>query len=228
MTEEGKKIERTKIPIALIRVLNDKDTEPVNEVKFSDGSKEEKRYHIELKSRDLTESCDKLTGKIRVMDINGQTITLKIDGQTIKPEDAGYFPPDYDLAFSLSEGKCIVKIIDTTDGGIKEKFITSNRLAIALKDNPEPVDLSNIAVLYGGVGNIIEIDINSAKKEVPIEPVGIIVIGIDGLRQDVLYPAELDAVQDGGQYRIDITNLTGLKQILTGNPQVPEAQHGQN
>ncbi|MBI5026310.1 MAG: hypothetical protein HZC12_06205, partial [Nitrospirae bacterium] len=95
----GTKIKRTEIPIAQIRVLNDNE-EVINpsegdEIKFSDGSKEKKRYHIELKSRVLTEKCDNLTGKIRVMDIDGKTITLEIDGQTIKPQDAGYFPAEY-------------------------------------------------------------------------------------------------------------------------------------
>ncbi len=46
-----------------------------------------------------------------------------------------------------------------------------------------PVDLNEIAVLYGGIGNKVEIEINGAKKEISVEPVGVIVIGIDGLTQ---------------------------------------------
>ena len=64
---------------------------------------------------------------------------------------------------------------------------------------------------YGGIGNKFRIEftlgLTGAKRDIRIEPVGVIVIGIDGLRQDVLYPDAIDAVKDGGQYRVDIGSL---------------------
>ena len=49
-----------------------------------------------------------------------------------------------------------------------------------------------------------------------------IVIGIDGLRQDVLYPDKMDGKDfenvNEGNYYIDASTLPGLGQILKGNP----------
>jgi len=49
-------------------------------------------------------------------------------------------------------------------------------------------------------------------------------LAIDGLRQDVLYPPELDKVQEGGKYRVNIAELSGIKQILEGYDQPLENQ----
>ncbi len=67
------------------------------------------------------------------------------------------------------------------------------------------------------MGNKLEIEINQVKAEVPIEPVGVILIGIDGLRQDVLYPPEKEDVKDPqGSYYVDVLELPGIGQILEG------------
>ncbi len=74
-----------------------------------------------------------------------------------------------------------------------------------------------------------EIKINEASKKVSIEPVGVIVIGIDGLRQDVLYPAKRDGedfenVQDSEDYYVNPNGLNGLGQILLGDPEIASTQ----
>jgi predicted AlkP superfamily pyrophosphatase or phosphodiesterase len=53
----------------------------------------------------------------------------------------------------------------------------------------------------------------------PIEPVGVIVLAIDGLRQDVLYAQNEQQVQDpdpAGDYYIDPTKLKGMCEVLGG------------
>ncbi len=217
-TEGEKEIQRTDIIIALIRVLNDENSiiSETDEIKFSDGSKAKKRYHIELKSKLLTEleeSCESLSGRLRIIDA---------DGQTISTPGAEYYPPEYNLDFLLSGGKCLVRLKDTTSEAVKERFILSNLSGTALK--ARDTDLSNIMPLYGGIGNTIEIEINRAVKEADIETVGVIVIGIDGLRQDVLYPDKMDGDDfenvnaPEGNYYVNARNLAGLGQILTGDP----------
>ncbi len=122
-------------------------------------------------------------------------------------------------------GDCDVKVIDALDGGdTKGKFIVSNQSRAVLSEGWFNTNLWGKAVLYGGLGNRLRIEINGTKKELPIEPVGVIVLGIDGLRQDVLYPDTLDKVQDGGQYRVNIDNLPGMKQVLAGYDRPIEKQ----
>ncbi len=176
-------------------------------------------YLIGLQSKALTERCEDLSGTVRVMNKEGQT--LQVPG-------TGYYPAEYELYFTVLDGACVVGIRD--DGAEKEKFIMTNMSEIALEKRllelkegyGISVDLSNIAVLYGGIGNQVEIEINNAKEHVPIEPVGVIVIGIDGLRQDVLYTSTEASYSDpagcGGascNVPVNATSLPGLSRIIT-------------
>jgi hypothetical protein len=214
----GKRVE---ISIARIKMLNDVDTTEVDEVKFGDGSNTKKIYHVELVSKALTEACKSISGAIRVVDRTPAPI---------KPDTNAYYSAEYPLEFEPSGGNCTVKVNDITDGLMKSKFIISNLSKIALQNRlleledayGITVDLTKIAVLYGGIGNQVEVEINGARKEILIEPVGVIMIGIDGLRQDVLYGLEEASYSDsqgcGGQgCYIDKINLPGLSQILTDN-----------
>ena len=147
-------------------------------------------------------------------------------------EEASAYVP----AFSLSSGQCVVQLLDNNVP--KEKFILSNMSREALNERLLELwdvyqiapDFSNVAVLYGGIGNRVEVEIGKTKKDVRIEPVGVIVIGIDGLRQDVLYPPALEDVKDpdvkdpNGSYYVEPLSLGGLGQILKGNPQEPLSQ----
>jgi hypothetical protein len=213
----GVEIRSQKIKMAIggIRVLDDHGEEP-EQIRFGDGSKGEKRYHIELVSKVLTDSCEDLIGKLTVVDKNGEKINVP---GTADDTLLQYYPSEYDLSFSLEDGRCVVKINDSTAREVlKTKFIISNLSTFDLKIRwKDKVDPNTIVVLYGGVGNRLEIEINQATREVRIEPLGVIVIGIDGLRQDVLYPGDKDNVKEpGSPYNIDVLDLPGMGQILEG------------
>jgi len=64
----------------------------------------------------------------------------------------------------------------------KQKLIVSNRSITDL--NQQNTLSSDTAVLYGGIGSSVLIEVSGARKIIPIEPVGVIVLAIDGLRQD--------------------------------------------
>ncbi len=215
--------ERIMLPFVEIKLMDDdpENTEEVEEIKFGDGSRAEKRYYIELASKGLAETkelCESLTGTIKVVD--KELKQLELDESV----ENNYYPTVYPLSFvfNSNDNKCSVKFSD--DNAEKEKFIVSNmskgalfiRLLELLEVYDITVDLNDISVLYGGLGNSIEVEIGGIKKVVPIEPLGVIVLAIDGLRQDVLYPDALDKVQDGGQYRVNIEELSGFKQVLSG------------
>lgn len=206
--------EKKVLPVAQVRVLTDESpAKEVDEIKFGDGSdaKKKKRYRIELLSKAFMQTCSSLNGAL--------LRTALSTGQTATNHGSGYSPVQHPLTFnnSANVGGCSVKISD------KDRFIVSNRSTTDLDDLGTVA--SDTIVLYGGIGNRAMIELGGAEKEIPIEPVGVIVIGIDGLRQDVLYPAELDNVQDGGTYRVNIGELPGLRQILAGFDQPEAKQH---
>jgi hypothetical protein len=209
---------REKVPIGGIKVVDDNGKD-VDEARFGDGSRAEKRYHVELVSKVLTESCSDLSGKISVVDKQGNIISIPVPDEMKE----SFYVPKYDLDFALTEGKCVVKIKNEIAGGaIKNKFIISNLTKNDLQQRS--FDPNTLAVLYGGVGNKLAIEINNAMMEVPIEPLGIILIGIDGLRQDVLYPFAKDDVMEGAYRLLGITELQGIEQILVGFDQPEQMQ----
>jgi len=200
----GKKV----LPVMYIKVSTDDDSDlKVDEIKFGNGKNDKKRYKIELQSKAIIQACNTLTGTIQTFLNTGQTVTVP---------GPDYSPRQYNLTFSNIGTGCSVQISG------KDNFIVSNRSTTDL--NQLGTVSGNTAVLYGGIGSKVWIEVNGAKKAIPIEPVGIIVLGIDGLRQDVLYPPELDKVQDGGKYKVDISTLPGLKQILGGYDKPAEKQ----
>ncbi len=97
----------------------------------------------------------------------------------------------------------------------------ANRSRKTLSEGLFNTNLWGKAVLYGGLGNRLRIEINGTKTELPIEPVGVIVLGIDGLRQDVLYDSSEVAYNDPqgcitGSCNVQVNEFTlpGLSQIL--------------
>jgi hypothetical protein len=217
--------EKKNIPVAQIRVLTDESTpKEADEIKFSDGSKANKRYKIEMKSAALQQACNSNAGGM-----NGTIRSITNSGQTVTSPGNGYYDATYNLDFTPGNGNCIIGMKDSAL--LKDRLIVSNmsmatldaRIA-ELQSQNITVDLNTISVLYGGLGSKLLLTINGTSKAIPIEPVGVIVLGIDGLRQDVLYPDSLDSVQDGGQYRVDISSLSGLRQVLAGYDQPTEKQ----
>jgi len=180
-------------------------TDPVDEIKFSDGSKPNKRYRLELKSADLGPSCSEAA------DLAGTIKTILKSGQTATVSGVDFNPTQYPLSLIPPTNGCKVQV----NG--KLNFIVSNRSKTDLYQLATV--LPDTAVLYGGLGNTELIELSDARKEVPIEPVGVIVLAIDGLRQDVLYPPIEQQVYPPNilsPYYIQPTELKGLCDVLGG------------
>jgi predicted AlkP superfamily pyrophosphatase or phosphodiesterase len=76
---------------------------------------------------------------------------------------------------------------------------------------------SDTAVLYGGIGSRAHLEVGEVTKEISIEPVGVIVLAIDGLRQDVLYTAEEQHVNElHVNYYVQPSELKGLCDVMGG------------
>jgi hypothetical protein len=221
--------EKKDIPVAQIRVLTDESTpKEADEIKFGDGSKANKRYKLEMKSVVLQQACNNGVGGM-----NGTIRSVTSSGQTVTVSGSGYYAATYNLDFTPGNGNCILGIKDSPL--LKDKFIVSNMSTATLdarvaelQGQNIAVDLNTISVLYGGLGSKLQLTINGTSKAIPIEPVGIIVLGIDGLRQDVLYKYTDDASNEAsyndpngcGQNAncyvpVSKTTLPGLSQIMT-------------
>ncbi len=220
---------RVTIPVAQLRVLTDENIPTAaDEIKFSDGSKGSngtKKYHIAIQSQLWLSSCEALTG--RIVTLSTATATM---GQPVStPQNTGdAYAAGYTLAFNhpvlpIGNNLCNVQIVDTLDNGSrKDKFILSNRSRTTLDVGLPYSNIYNTAVIYGGLGNKFWVEVSGVGIALPTEPVGIVILGIDGLRQDVLYDGYDASYADpfgcGGDtcyVRVDDTNLPGLAQIMT-------------
>ena len=199
-----------------VAVKNDEDEDPIEELKFSNDGKEKKRYHLEIAGIPDSYEPGDLSGFIRIVAAS--------DGQLTSPPSNDFSPAEYPLEFEQNNGSWEIKIKGEVNGlpVLYDKFILTNLLTESLNQNN---DLDAMAKIYGGLGNKFELEINNVKVQLPIEPLEIIVLGIDGLRQDVLYPSNIDAVNDGGQYRVNIGQLEGLSQVIAGHDQVDKFQN---
>ena len=221
---------KVELPVARLRVLTDESaSREADEVKFGDGSKASKRYKIEMISAALQHLCNNSGG------MNGTIRSIDGSGTLISSPGDTYYPTTFNLDFTPGSGNCIIGLKDSPL--LKDIFIVSNmskatlaaRL-VELQSKNTTVDLNAIAVLYGGLGNKLQLTINGTSKNIPIEPVGVIVLGIDGLRQDVLYPETMDDkpfenVNDpNATYYIDARTLPGIGRILLGDPQKSSEQ----
>jgi hypothetical protein len=175
--------EKVALPVISILVKDD-SYNLVKEIKFGRGDSKwpEKIYHIVTPGYINGDNCDGHSGRMSIVNKEGQLITAPtITGETYAVEYPLKFYKPY---LPLGNNKCNVGVTDTLDGSsIKDKFIVSNRDRTVL----DVGGLDPKAVLYGGLGNRIRIEIDGLLQEIPIEPVGVVILGIDGLRQDVLY-----------------------------------------
>ena len=220
----GKKVD---IPVARFKVLTDEATpKTADEIKFGrgDSKRPEKIYHMELQAASLVNNCTSQTGKITVIGQNGQQIAMPTgDGQS--------YAREYQLKGASIANGCKLQIIDTLDSGsTKNKLIVSNRARADLDHGGIVIsDIPDMAVLYGGLGNKVLIEISGTKTALPIEPVGVIVLGIDGLRQDVLYAqpgssgddvkasyADTSGCGESKNCYVQPTKLKGLCDVLGG------------
>jgi hypothetical protein len=213
------------LPVAPIKVwtgespavlLGEKD-----EIKFGNGKEDNSRkvYSIELASATATGTCSNVTGTIHVID--------NATGKPVQPPTSGtaaYYPSEYPLDVArTADGKCRVTI-KTGVAASPEKFIVTNRR----KDDPE-LSLNGIAPLYGGLGkHSLKVVLNNVTNTKNIEPVGVIVLGIDGLRQDMLYSAAEASYYDqhgcGNSTRcfVEPQELNGLCNVLGGRAELTE------
>ena len=212
---------KVELPVVVLRVKDDQN-EPVDEVKFGNGGRPDKKYKIELISAALAKNCGDPSGIVR---------TVLKSGETASTPGVAYYPPEYMLTFEGSGTVCNGRI------GNKDRFILSNlskdglaeRVAELKQKKSINVDLNVLSVLYGGLGNRMALSLGTTRlKDVPIEPVGVFIFGIDGLRQDVLYPAQVTSTSTatanysdmkgcgGGSCYIAPTHLTGLCEVLGG------------
>ncbi len=223
--------DKKEIPLAQIRVMTDESpAKEADEIKFSDGSNKStnaKKYHVEITSKLINSSCATLTG--RIVTLSTATATA---GQPVATprNNGGAYASEYPLAFHhpilpLGNNLCIAQIADAIDSGsLKDKFILSNRS----RNDLEPSNISNTSVLYGGIGNKFWIEVAGVGKELPIEPVGVVILGVDGLRQDVLYAPqgsggsdvkasypETNGCGDQSCY-VDLSTIKGFCAVLGG------------
>ncbi|HDH13656.1 MAG TPA: hypothetical protein ENG83_15915, partial [Nitrospirae bacterium] len=210
--------DKEELMIAEMRVVN-ADSDETEELRYSNGTNDKKRYRIEL-------NIGRLFGTISCEDITAEISTRQQDGNYATAPGPEY-PGNYvNLVFEESgiiSKRCISKNVDINVGD-RYSFILTNLSKDAIGSVTDET-----APLYGGIGNKFRIKfsgtLNGADRDLPIEPVGVIVIGIDGLRQDVLYPDKMDGndfenVNDpsGNIYYVDASTLDGLGQILVGDP----------
>lgn len=180
-----------------IKIL-DKDDGAMEELEFSDGNKPEKQYHVEIKlNSDLNPnnlSCSEISVALKVANDESDLANV-----------AGLYPTVANISLEdLSQNKCR----STRD------FIITNL-------SEGKVENTDIIPLRGGIGNKVKVESTNLNIErdysVPIEPVGIIVIAIDGLRQDVLYAESEEQVKDQlGNYYVEPSQLSGLCEVLGG------------
>jgi len=207
---------RVTIPVAQLRVLSDEYPEKsADEIKFGTGAdqyewQKKKIYQINMQSAAFINNCASLTGKISVVNQSGQLATLpSADGQA--------YAAEYQLKSDSMFNGCGLQIIDTLANKTLSYFIVSNRSRAALNEGWFNYNVSDKAVLYGGIGNKVKIEVSQSQKYIPIEPVGVIVLGIDGLRQDVLYPVEEQHVNEPHvDYYVRSSELKGLCDVLGG------------
>ncbi len=216
----GEKKELTVMSI----IVHDDDNKLAKEIKFGRGDRSDKRYHIDIPTSLGSANCASHTGMISVVDKNGEVIIPPtVDGEI--------YAAKYNLAFQPFGSMCVVNVSDILNNNVsKQKFIVSN-LSRAVLDVGFPLlNIYNTAVLYGGIGNRIRIEIDGLRQEIPVEPVGVVILGIDGLRQDVLYPDMMDGLpfenvhEPVADYYVDASTLSGFGQILVGDPHVSAKQ----
>jgi predicted AlkP superfamily pyrophosphatase or phosphodiesterase len=198
-----------------IVVKNDAGDEAVEEICLSNRVNLRKRYHIELPDMPPSYDLKKLHGHIRVVDREGKVVTVPASGS---PGDTKYAAVEYPLEF-VREGERVCAVIKVDENETRGRCIFTNLALDIIADDDDDgyyyADQDQTAMMYGGVGGRVQIDVNITRHEVPMEPLGVIVIGIDGLRRDVLYPGV--NLPDGDYHIGDLSVLPGIGGIMAGH-----------
>jgi hypothetical protein len=108
------------------------------------------------------------------------------------------------------------------DGGRTNKLIVSNLPLDEITQLRPECPGPNCTVIYGGIGGSLEMQalisepLEGRVHEVPIEKVGVILLGIDGLRQDVFYPDDDVNDPENPPIRLDPATTPGFRDIMGG------------
>ena len=209
----GSKIEikshKTPLSIAELQVLSDDpNASPISEASTATEPNRQKRYRLELVSSAPIAACANLSGQITVIGKTMQQVTPPGRHQHRNVLRTYIRPVRKYLRW---------KAQNPLTGEQSDKFIFSNK---QLTD-ADIQTLKNIhtTALYGGLGNTTTIQVSNTTTILPIEPVGVVVLGIDGLRQDVLYESGEQQVNPQGTlspYYVGPTQLKGLCDVLGG------------
>ena len=160
--------------------------------------------------------------------------TFDTAGRPITPP-LGDFAPAI-LTITLHRVRQTNRYVLNPDGGRTKALLVSNLplSEIALSTSPSSTLRScqpqGCFVVYGGLGGRIRLEamvlpgattLAGRAREIPIEKVGVILIGIDGLRQEVLYPLGENDVQEpnvSDQLPLDVETTPGFGPIMGGLP----------
>jgi hypothetical protein len=92
------------LPVARIEVLTDESTpQEADEIKFGNGANAEKRYLIQLTTKDPQTNCSTFAGRVSVVDKAGAKITAPQDDTT---SNISYGKTEYSLTFESSNNAC--------------------------------------------------------------------------------------------------------------------------
>jgi len=164
------------------------------------------------------------------------------NGQQMETPGPGYAPARREIAlqrvpqtnrYTLArgpEGKFVEALVvsnlplDDGQGGGLHSLETACKIAWGTASQNPCGYVGAFIELYGGLGARLRLTAQVAgtrlegkERIIPIEKVQVIVLGIDGLRQDVLYPPAENSVQEPGvDYHVDPTTLLGIGQVLGG------------
>ena len=168
-------------------------------------------------------------------DLYPEEVTLTVtavdrSGVPVAPLGDNFAPPSVTVVLHRVPQTNRYTMSRAPDGSFRDVLVVSNLPLVednagglnALMHEKFP-DLPFIPV-YGGLGTTLRLtadvvgeDLQGKQRNMPIEKVQVILIGIDGLRQDVLYPPDENSVQEAGvDYHIDPKDLPGIGQLFGG------------
>ncbi len=166
-------------------------------------------------------------------ELHPDSVTVRVEtvdrsGAVIQPPGANFAPSSISLELLRVPETSRYTMARGQDGMFEEALVVSNLPLVESHDGGLHSLMRDtfpglpFAAVYGGVGTSIRLTaevmgdaMQGKSREVPIEKVQVILIGVDGMRQDVLYPPEENAVQEPGvNYYVDPHTLPGFAQLF--------------
>ncbi len=214
-------------------------TAEVSEIKFfNENPASAYRISVELPGR-LADLCDTLP-------IRASAVARGTDTVVPVPEYPGVFfaSSSLDLLLERVPGSGRFEMRRTPEG-VPDQFVVASNMPLGelnalLTSDPFSSEMSDLAdgasvdflELYPGNASEITIEVDPGvagscvslagaslsglKRRIPVEKLGVIVIAVDGLRQDALYPPGEEQVDESVNYYVDPATLDGFRSILGG------------